>query len=233
MSKKKRIIYFTADILIALVLFGIDRVTKTIARGTLMVNGPKELIRGIFELQYLENRGAAFGMLQNQRILFIIVGVVFMALMLCALAFLPATEKYRALRICLCLLIAGAAGNLYDRITLNYVIDFFYISYINFPVFNVADVYVTTATAVLVILLMFFYREEDLDLKKVYAVRVHSSMIGNATDKEEEINWEIKEEKGEKEEKEEDIEEKEEKEDKQDKEDKEDKKEKEEVKDER
>jgi len=177
MSKKTRTIFFVCDILIALVLFTIDRITKILARTYLYETEGKKLIRGVFELYYLENRGAAFGMLQNRRVLFIIVGIIFLAVILSFLYFLPATKKYRAIRACLCFLCAGALGNLFDRITLNYVIDFLYFSYINFPVFNVADIYVTVSTGVLIILLLFFYREEDLDLKKLYTVRVHSSII--------------------------------------------------------
>ena len=57
---------------------------------------------------------------------------------------------------------AGAAGNLYDRITLKYVRDFIYFSLIDFPVFNVADIYVTCSVFVLAFLIFFYYKEEDL-----------------------------------------------------------------------
>ena len=59
-------------------------------------------------------------------------------------------------------LAAGAAGNFIDRLLRGYVVDFFYFSLIDFPIFNVADIYVTVATACLVILLLFVYKEEDL-----------------------------------------------------------------------
>ena len=58
---------------------------------------------------------------------------------------------------------AGAVGNLIDRIQLGYVRDFIYFSIIDFPVFNVADIYVTVSTALLVILVLFYYREEDFN----------------------------------------------------------------------
>ena len=58
---------------------------------------------------------------------------------------------------------AGAFGNLIDRIRLDYVIDFFYFELINFPIFNVADMYVSFATVILVILLLFVYKESDLN----------------------------------------------------------------------
>ena len=57
----------------------------------------------------------------------------------------------------------GAIGNMIDRIRLNYVIDFLYFELIDFPIFNVADIYVSVATFVLVILLLFYYKDEELD----------------------------------------------------------------------
>ncbi len=169
MTKKSRIIFFCIDIVSILILFFADRITKIMARDALMGRDGFPLISGVLEFRYLENFGAAFGMLQNFRIFFIIIGTVFLAVMVFLLIRIPATKKYRLLRICLCLMSAGAAGNLYDRITLDYVIDFIYFSYINFPIFNVADCYVTVSTAVLIILLLFVFREEDLDLRKINA----------------------------------------------------------------
>lgn len=169
MTKKSGIIFFGIDILAILILFFADRITKIMARDALMGKDGFPLIPGVLEFRYLENFGAAFGMLQNFRIFFIIIGILFLAVMVFLLIRIPPVRKYRLLRICLCLMSAGAAGNLYDRITLDYVIDFIYFSYINFPIFNVADCYVTVSTAVLIVLLLFVFREEDLDLKKINA----------------------------------------------------------------
>lgn len=58
---------------------------------------------------------------------------------------------------------AGAVGNMIDRVFRKYVVDFIYFSLINFPVFNVADIYVTVAAFMLVVLILFFYQEEDLN----------------------------------------------------------------------
>lgn len=74
----------------------------------------------------------------------------------------PDGKKYLPLRLVLIFIAAGAAGNLYDRITLKYVRDFIYFSLIDFPVFNVADIYVTCSVFVLVFLIFFYYKEEDL-----------------------------------------------------------------------
>ena len=59
---------------------------------------------------------------------------------------------------------AGAVGNFIDRMSNGYVVDFFYFKLINFPVFNVADIYVTLSAVFLVILLLFKYKEEDLNV---------------------------------------------------------------------
>ena len=75
----------------------------------------------------------------------------------------PSDKKYLPLRIVLIAISAGAAGNLVDRVMLHYVRDFIYFSLIDFPVFNVADIYVTCSVFVLVYLILFYYKEEDLN----------------------------------------------------------------------
>ena len=60
--------------------------------------------------------------------------------------------------------VAGAIGNLIDRIVNNYVVDFFYFKLINFPIFNVADIYVTVAAFAFIILGIFYYKEEDFEM---------------------------------------------------------------------
>lgn len=70
-------------------------------------------------------------------------------------------KKYMPLRICSILLIAGAVGNLIDRVRLNYVIDFFYFKLIDFPIFNVADCYVVVACIIFAFLILFYYKEDS------------------------------------------------------------------------
>ena len=72
-------------------------------------------------------------------------------------------KKFLPLRICAVLIMAGAYGNCIDRIRYGYVVDFFYFKLIDFPIFNVADIYVTVSVAAVIILLFFYYKEEDLD----------------------------------------------------------------------
>ena len=75
----------------------------------------------------------------------------------------PDAKKYRILHLLLSLIAAGAIGNMIDRVRFDYVVDFIYFVLINFPIFNVADIYVTISTIALVILLLFVYKENDLN----------------------------------------------------------------------
>jgi len=72
-------------------------------------------------------------------------------------------SKYRLLRANMIILISGALGNMLDRIKLGYVIDFFEVKFIDFPVFNVADIYVVVSMIIIFILIMFKYSNEEFD----------------------------------------------------------------------
>ena len=76
----------------------------------------------------------------------------------------PVEKRYLPLRICMIILTAGAIGNFIDRLTRGYVVDFFYFSLIDFPIFNVADIYVTVTFIVLVLLIFFYYKDEDFSI---------------------------------------------------------------------
>ena len=73
------------------------------------------------------------------------------------------TGRYLPLRLCAVGIIAGAWGNCIDRIRLNYVVDFLYFKLIDFPIFNVADIYVTVSTFTMALLICFYYKEEDFE----------------------------------------------------------------------
>ena len=74
---------------------------------------------------------------------------------------MPLEKKYMPLRVCAVLLCSGAIGNMIDRVRLNYVIDFFYFELIDFPIFNVADCYVVVSCIAFVVLILFYYREDE------------------------------------------------------------------------
>ena len=151
MNLKKKLCLLL-DILGIIVLVALDQFTKYLAVIHLKDKPAYIIINGILELNYLENRGAAFGMLQNQKVFFIFVAVVILGVIGYVLFKTPDAKKYRILHLLLSLIAAGAIGNMIDRVRFDYVVDFIYFVLINFPIFNVADIYVTISTIALVIL---------------------------------------------------------------------------------
>ena len=89
-----------------------------------------------------------------------------------------------AISILLVLIFSGAAGNIIDRLCVDAVTDFLYFKLINFPVFNVADIYVTVSGILVAILLIFYYKEEDLDFLKFKRKKNNESVEQDTTDKE-------------------------------------------------
>lgn len=162
MSLKKKLFLFL-DIAGIVLLVLLDQYTKNLAVMYLKDKPAFNIISGILELNYLENKGAAFGMLQNQKAFFIFVAFVILGVIGYVLYKMPDEKKYRILHVLLSLIAAGAIGNMIDRIRLDYVVDFIYFVLINFPIFNVADIYVSVSTVVLVLLLLFYYKENDLN----------------------------------------------------------------------
>ena len=150
--------------IIAVILgVALDQYTKYLAITHLQEN-PIPLIDGVFELRYLENRGAAFGLLQNQQVFFLIIASITLFFIVYLYIRMPQTKHYLWLRICMISITAGAIGNMIDRVRFQYVVDFLYFELIDFPIFNVADIFATVATFGLVILLLFYYKEEDIDM---------------------------------------------------------------------
>lgn len=148
--------------LVAAVLVGIDQITKQLAQKYLM-DGPFVIWDGVFELHYSTNKGAAFGILQDKRIFFILTTCLILAVILYFFSKIPATKKYLPLNAVCVTIFAGAVGNFLDRLRLEYVIDFLYFKLIHFPVFNVADCYITVSCVVFALLMFFCYKEEDFD----------------------------------------------------------------------
>lgn len=140
-----------------------DQLTKLWAVKILKPIGSIPIIRNVLEIYYVENRGAAFGIMQNKQWFFLIITVVVLVGLIWISGKIPEEKHFTPLKVCLYFVGAGAVGNMIDRIFRKYVVDFIYFSLINFPVFNVADIYVTVAAFLLVILMLFFYQEEDLD----------------------------------------------------------------------
>ena len=120
------------------------------------------LIPGIFRLLYLENRGSAFGLLQGQFVFFTIFTIIILAAITYVYIRMRKDSRMFPLRIVLVMIASGAIGNFIDRLAHQYVVDFFYFELIDFPIFNVADIYVTLSAGILILLVLFYYKEEDL-----------------------------------------------------------------------
>ena len=141
----------------------IDQYTKLLAVNFLKDSSDYILIPGVLQLHYLENTGAAFSLLEGKQLLFAVLTPIFLVALVVILFKMPQDKKYLLLDYIIIFLIAGAIGNYIDRISNNYVVDFIYFSLINFPVFNVADIYVTCAVFALLIAILFVYKDEDLE----------------------------------------------------------------------
>lgn len=158
----KSIQSYLLAVLGCIVLTVLDQLTKWLAVIHLKDQEPFVIWKGVFKLEYLENRGAAFGIMQDRQILFAVGAVVIVCLIGFIYGRMPHTSRYYLLRICAVMICAGAIGNMIDRLRLNYVVDFFYFELINFPIFNVADCYVVVACILFAFAILFYYKDDEL-----------------------------------------------------------------------
>lgn len=120
-------------------------------------------IKNVFELQYLENTGAAFSSFLGKQGFLITISSLIFLVVLWKFIQIPEGKRYGFMRFSFALLMSGAIGNLIDRVKQGYVVDFFYFMPINFPRFNVADCYVCVAMGLIVIFLIFVYKDEETE----------------------------------------------------------------------
>ena len=106
-------------------------------------------------------------MLQNQKVFFIFIACIILVAIFYVLFKIPKDRKYIWLHILLVLIASGAVGNMIDRVRLEYVVDFLYFVLINFPIFNVADIYVSVACVLLAVVILFYYKEQDLEFLSI------------------------------------------------------------------
>lgn len=183
-TKTKSLMVKSAVIAAFLILF--DQITKALASFYLKGTQGFSVIQGVFELKYLENQSAAFSIdpvsliykifhityfdthpqvfLKCKMVFFIVLSIIVLMLIAILYRRIPWNRRFLPLNIILIGFFAGAIGNLIDRMVHNYVIDFLYFSLINFPIFNVADIYVTLSAIALIIVGFFYYKEEDYNI---------------------------------------------------------------------
>ncbi len=161
MDRKK--IYALSVVAIFVLVF-FDQWTKQLAFHFLYDGKDLILIDHVLQFHYLQNTGAAFSILQGKSVVFFILTPVLCLLIIRTYLKIPMEKRYMPLQIVCVFLLAGAIGNLIDRIRFGYVIDFIYFSLIDFPVFNVADIYVTCSLGVLMLLVLFVYKDDEIGL---------------------------------------------------------------------
>lgn len=147
-------------IYILIIILGLilDRVSKIYAINNFIEN---PISGKILNFTYLENRGAAFGILQNNRFFFLMLTIAIVGFLI--YYFIKNYKKNnKFLNIAIAFIIAGALGNFYDRLFNAYVVDFIEFAFVKFPVFNVADIFVTLGSGLLIIYMIFFDQGEKI-----------------------------------------------------------------------
>ena len=161
-----------------------DYFTKVLAIDNLKGKPDKILIKGVLELQYVENKGAAFGSFEGKRIGLLIITSVIMLIVIFYM--IKATKytgtKYRIIQILLATILAGAIGNMIDRVRSGVVTDFIRFAFVpEFPVCNVADVYVVLAVYFMLLFMLVYIKDEEIDsflsLKKAESEEKSDSCI--------------------------------------------------------
>ncbi len=140
----------------------LDQAVKLWAVRVLASIGDIPLINGIFHLTYVENRGSAFGLFLNQRVLFMVLTPIVLAAV--SIALWRGIIQTKTGKWSMYLLFGGAVGNFIDRIIRGYVVDLFYFKLINFPVFNIADIFICMGAALFFI--YFQFQHKPVEQKK-------------------------------------------------------------------
>ena len=166
-NKKAKTKWMLISLLVMVLAIAADQFTKHLTLLYLKDKTPVSLIDGVLELHFYPNTGIAWSMLEGQLFFIVFMGIVFLSVMLFFVLRLPEQKKFHILYILSGLLAGGALGNMIDRIRLGYVVDFIYFSLIDFPVFNLADVYVVVSGILLILFVCTKYRDDDFSFLSI------------------------------------------------------------------
>ncbi len=153
--------FYIISAIIVIVLVILDQITKWQALTKLKPIKNTVVIKGFLDFTFVENRGAAFGILSGKRVFFILLTVVVAIGILYSFYKLPKTKEYNWLKCGLVLVLSGAIGNVIDRAVRGYVVDFLEVTFIKWPVFNLADIYVVVGACFILFLSLFVIKEEE------------------------------------------------------------------------
>lgn len=144
-------------------LVGIDQFVKYLVYSKMELHSSIVVWQDIFEIHYIQNSGAAWGLFENKQVLFIISSILVLFIGIFLYIKCINRDIFKDIRMLIILILSGAVGNMIDRIRFQYVVDFLYFKLIDFPVFNIADCYVTIGFIFLIILILFKYKDEDFE----------------------------------------------------------------------
>jgi signal peptidase II len=181
MTKKRRITDIICLLLIGFFVF-LDQYSKHLA--TVYLKPKTEdftIIKNILALNYLQggNEGAAWGIFSGKTVFLVLFTIIILCIILIFLHntlvyseinYSLKSKKFSLLQFLFCLLIAGAIGNIIDRILYGSVIDFICFRFINFPTFNVADIYVTVSCFLLIIVCVFGLKEDEFN--RIFTLKI-------------------------------------------------------------
>lgn len=150
-------------IISVILLIGLDQFVKLMITSHMKLYDSIPVIKQVFHITYIQNKGAAWGSLQGKRYFLLAVTILVLAFLVYFYIQMLKLNKYQDLRILFIFVFSGAVGNMIDRMRFGYVVDMFDFRLINFPVFNVADIYVTCSMIILLIFILFKYKDNELD----------------------------------------------------------------------
>ena len=141
--------------LFALAIVGVDQLVKYLVVANIPLFGSAPLLPGILKLTYVQNTGAAFSMLSGMQWLFVVIFVLLTAMLLFEYfkKRLPFTNFERW---CIAAIYGGGLGNVIDRVLYGYVVDMFQTEFMDFAIFNVADIFITCGCIALMVHIVFF-----------------------------------------------------------------------------
>lgn len=131
--------------IVIILLIAIDQISKYLTKANMQLHESIPIIKDIFHLTYVQNPGAAFGILRNQKWFFVMVTIVVIGGMI--IYSMKNKKIHKLMAISLNLIVGGAIGNFIDRLRYDYVIDYF--DFRIWPVFNMADIFIVTGAILL------------------------------------------------------------------------------------
>ncbi len=158
--KKKSILSIISIILLTV----FDQLVKFIVDAKMAVGESVDIIKGVFSITYVQNRGAAWGSFYGKRIFLLLLTITILVATVIVYIKMMKYDNFKPLRVCSIILISGALGNIIDRVIHGFVIDMLDFNLIKFPVFNVADIYVTCSIVAILILILFKYKDDDFEV---------------------------------------------------------------------